>query len=257
MKGATGGLNLTFAPTAIAGTDTVNVTLDGTTSGALNAGANVENVVLTTKNSAATLTNFTAANATTVATKGGQGFKLDAANSFATTTTIDAREAGKAEFTAAAATVAVLTGSSNDTITKGTAAINGADLFNLGAGTDTLVVNVATGAAATATYIGVENIIAKTTGVMSFDMTKALSWLLGIASPSKVGGGNPNKCMIANCNGHATHKGLHYLLNAIIHVCRWHLWTIRPKSPLTADDRLTLGERLAQSLQQPPPTSHL
>ncbi len=173
MKGATGGLNLTFAPTAIAGTDTVNVTLDGTTSGALNAGANVENVVLTTKNSAATLTNFTAANATTVAIKGGQGFKLDAANSFATATTIDAREAGKAEFTAAAATVAVLTGSSNDTITKGTAAIAAGDLFNLGAGTDTLVVNVATGAAQTATYIGVENITAKTTGAMSFDMTKA------------------------------------------------------------------------------------
>jgi len=118
MKGATGGLDLDFATAAVAGTDTVNVTLDGTTSGTLTVGIGVENVVLTTKNSAATLTDFTGT-ATTVAIKGGQGFKLDAANSFATATTIDAREAGKAEFkSSATAAVAILTGASDDTVTR-------------------------------------------------------------------------------------------------------------------------------------------
>lgn len=160
MKGATGGLNLGFTAAATAAaTDTVNVTLDGTTSGTLTVDNNVENVVLTTKNSAATLTNFAATGATTVAIKGGQGFKLDAASSFASATTIDAREAGKAEFKATVATT-LLTGSADDKITLGK--VFGAnDLINLGAGNDTLVFDVASTTANAATLIGVENVTLK------------------------------------------------------------------------------------------------
>lgn len=161
MKGATGGLDLGFATAAVAGTDTVNVTLDGTTSGILDVGAVgavVENVVLTTKNSAATLTDFTGT-ATTVAIKGGQGFKLDSAKSFVTATTIDAREAGKAEFKATVATT-LLTGSADDKITLGK--VFGAnDLINLGAGNDTLVFDIASNTANAATLIGVENVTLK------------------------------------------------------------------------------------------------
>ncbi|MGJ0317042.1 autotransporter adhesin family protein [Aliarcobacter cryaerophilus] len=171
MKGATGGLELGFTTAAVAGTDTVKVTLDGTTSGDLKVNGAVENVVLTTKNSAATLTGFTAA-ATTVTIKGGQGFKLDApaAKIFTTATTIDAREAGKAEFTAAAATT-LLTGSADDkiTITKNFAA---GDLFNLGAGNDTLVVDVVSAATNQATFVGVENVTFKKAG-SAINMAKA------------------------------------------------------------------------------------
>ncbi|MGJ0316776.1 DUF4214 domain-containing protein [Aliarcobacter cryaerophilus] len=181
MKGATGGLNLAFAAAAVAGTDTVKVTLDGTTSGALTVGTateKVENVVLTTKNSAATLTSFTAANATSVTIKGGQGFKLldsTPLTGFANATTIDAREAGKAEFAATAtAAVAILTGASDDKITLGRD-FNTNDLFNLGAGNDTLVVDVAGGASSgnAATFIGVENVIFKSGVTSAIDMTKA------------------------------------------------------------------------------------
>lgn len=160
MKGATGGLNLGFTAAATAAaTDTVNVTLDGTTSGTLTVDNNVENVVLTTKNSAATLTNFAATGATTVAIKGGQGFKLDAASSFVSATTIDAREAGKAEFKATVATT-LLTGSADDKITLGKA-FGANDLINLGAGNDTLVFDVASTTANAATLIGVENVTLK------------------------------------------------------------------------------------------------
>ncbi|MGJ0317001.1 hypothetical protein NG754_10785 [Aliarcobacter cryaerophilus] len=179
MKGATGGLDLSFAAAAVAGTDTVKVTLDGTTSGVLSVdttNSNVENVVLTTKNSAATLTSFGAGTkgATTVTIKGGQGFKLlDSTKGFENATTIDAREAGKAEFTSSAAPavggVAILTGASDDKITK-TNTLTTNDLINLGAGNDTLVLNAAANLAAT--LIGVENVTLKATN-SSIDMTKA------------------------------------------------------------------------------------
>ncbi len=80
---------------------------------------------------------------------------------------------------------------------------------------------------------------------------KTLSWLLGIASPSKAIGVDPSKCMIANCNARATHNGFHYLLGAFVHVCWWHQWTLRRKQPLTAADLVTLKDLLAQHLTPP------
>lgn len=166
-------LNVTHATAAVAGAnDNVNVTLDSATGGTVTVGANVETVTLTTKGAAAVLDNFTSA-ATTVVIKGGQGFTLGTpATGFATATTIDAREAGKAAFTSSAAgSVAILTGAADDTITR---AVNfaAADLFNLGAGNDTLVMSTATTSGNKASFVGVENVVFKT-AASGIDMSNA------------------------------------------------------------------------------------
>ncbi|PRM93880.1 hypothetical protein CJ673_07855 [Aliarcobacter cryaerophilus] len=176
MKSSTGGLSLGFTAAAVAGAnDAVDVTLDNITNGGnLTLVAGVETLNIHTANAATKLASITdtGTNIKTITVDGGKDFTVTAALD-AATTTVDARKAGATKLEVSAGTVAVLTGSSNDTITKGTAVISGSDLFNLGAGTDTLVVDFVNAAAATATYIGVENIIAKATGAMSFDMTNA------------------------------------------------------------------------------------
>jgi len=167
-------LNATHSTAAVAGAnDAINVTLDSVTGGTVTIGAGVETLNLTTAGAAATLGNFTGASVTTVAIKGGQGFTLGTpATGFANATTIDAREAGKAAFTSSAAgAVAVLTGAADDTITR-TVDFAAADLFNLGAGNDTLVMANATTDTNQASFVGVDNIVFK--GAASeIDMAKA------------------------------------------------------------------------------------
>lgn len=184
-------LNVTHATAAVAGAnDNVNVTLDSATGGTVTVGANVETVTLTTKGAAAVLDNFTSAATTTVVIKGGQGFTLGTpAAGFATATTIDAREAGKAAFTSSAAgSVAILTGAADDTITR---AVNfaAADLFNLGAGNDTLVMSTATTSANKASFVGVENVVFKaaTSGIdmSNADKAAALTFEGGAAIDAK------------------------------------------------------------------------
>ena len=87
-------------------------------------------------------------------------------------------------------------------------------------------------------------------------MRRVFSWLLAIASPSKAVAGDPNMCMIANCNLYTRYKGLHYLLGDTIHVCWFHRWSVKNARAITADDRLTLSELFARELNLTPPSSH-
>ena len=178
LKSSTGGLTLAFTAAAVAsGNDSMTVTLDGVTNGGILDIDNVnglETLNIALVGGATKVADVqTGAATTTVAITGNQEFTNSAAAGFDTTvTTVDARGTSKSTFEVSAATVAVLTGSGDDSITKGTAAIAAGDLFNLGAGTNTLTTQDAAGTGATATYIGVDKIVSKVASD-NFDMTNS------------------------------------------------------------------------------------
>ena len=175
VSNSTGNINLGFAAATVAGAnDSVSLTLDNVSNGGTITAANIETLNLVT--TADTTINSVVNGPATVSISGGDAFTATAAFG-AAATTIDARDAADVSIlvtdnATVGGGIAVLTASGDDTVNSSVATNNASSLFNLGAGTDTLIFSGASATAATSTFIGVENISARNAGD-ALDFTNA------------------------------------------------------------------------------------